>query len=172
MEERNLIQDNESLGMLLRKLRLERSLDISDVAEETKIPPATLRAMEADDYHALPALAFARGFYSLYSDMLNLDKDEILERFMAESQKAESNKLSNTTAPSLKGKQVGSMAERPSNFLSSTIGIAILAIILIGAGIFWYIGYNPANQVSQWLRGFQETEVQIIEQNAGQDTGK
>ena len=67
--------DNESLGMLLRKLRLERSLDISDVAEETKIPPATIRAMEADDYSSLPALAFARGFYAIYSEMLNLDQE-------------------------------------------------------------------------------------------------
>ncbi len=172
MEERNQVEDNESLGMLLRKLRLERSLDISDVAEETKIPPATLRAMEADDYPALPALAFARGFYSLYSEMLNLDKDEVVERFMVESQKADLNKLNNTASPSLKGKQVGTMAQRPSNFISSAIGITILAIILIGAGICWYTGYNPANQISQWLRGFQETEVQIIEQNAGQDTVK
>lgn len=156
--------DNESLGMLLRKLRLERSLDISDIAEETKIPPATIRAMEADDYSSLPALAFARGFYAIYSELLNLDQDEIVERFMSEYHSAESTGKSDAASPSLKGKQIGSMAERPTHFLRTAVGITVLAVILIGAGICWYAGYNPANHVSEWLRSFQEPEVQIIEQ--------
>ncbi len=156
--------DNESLGMLLRKLRLERSLDISDVAEETKIPPATIRAMEADDFSSLPALAFARGFYAIYSEMLNLDQDEIVERFLSEYHKGEFTGKAAAAAPSLKGKQIGSMAERPTHFLRTAIGITVLAIILIVAGISWYAGYNPANHISQWLRSFQEPQVEIIEQ--------
>ncbi|MGI9536981.1 MAG: helix-turn-helix domain-containing protein [Desulfocapsaceae bacterium] len=156
--------DNESLGMLLRKLRLERSLDISDVAEETKIPPATIRAMEADDFSALPALAFARGFYAIYSEMLNLDQDEIVERFLVEYHNTDITGKSDPAAPSLKGKQIGSMAERPTHFLRTAIGITVLAIILIVAGISWYAGYNPANHISQWLRGFQGPQIEIIEQ--------
>lgn len=158
--------DNESLGMLLRKLRLERSLDISDVAEETKIPPATLRAMEADDYRSLPALAFARGFYAIYSELLNLNQEEIVERFLAEYNRADFTGKTDGASPSLKEKQIGSMAERPSHFLRTAIGITLLAIILIGAGICWYAGYNPANHISQWLRSFQETEIEIIEQTS------
>lgn len=156
--------DNESLGTLLRRLRLERSLDISDVAEETRIPPATIRAMEADDFDSLPALAFARGFYGIYSDLLNLDQDEIMARFLADYNNADTAKKSEGVSPSMKGKQIGSMAERPSHFLRTAIGITILAIILIGASICWYAGYNPANHVSQWLRSFQDPQVEIIEQ--------
>ncbi len=157
--------DNESLGMLLRKLRLERSLDISDVAEETKIPPATIRAMEADDYATLPALAFARGFYAIYSELLNLDQEEIVKRFLAEYHGADfKGKGGDAVSPSLQGKQIGSMAERPTHFLRTAIGITLLAIILIGAGICWYAGYNPANHISQWLRSFQEPQIEIIEQ--------
>ncbi|MEJ2136178.1 MAG: helix-turn-helix domain-containing protein [Desulfofustis sp.] len=156
--------DNESLGMLLRKLRLERSLDISDVAEETKIPPATIRAMEDDDYRSLPALAFARGFYAIYSDLLNLDQEEIVERFLSEYKSGDFSAKADAASPTLKGKQIGSMAERPTHFLRTAIGITVLAVILIGAGICWYAGYNPANHVSQWLRSFQEPEIEIIEQ--------
>ena len=152
--------------MLLRKLRLERSLDIKDVAEETKIPPATLRAMEADDYSVLPALAFARGFYALYSDLLNLDQDEIVQRFLKEYHKADYTRISESGTPSLNGRQIGSMAERPTHFLRTAVGITVLAIILIGAGISWYAGYNPASHLSQWLRSFQEPQVEIIEQTA------
>ena len=60
MEESSSTYTEESLGTLLRTIRIERSLDISEVAQETRIPPETLRAMEADDYKALPAMAFAR----------------------------------------------------------------------------------------------------------------
>ena len=156
--------DNESLGMLLRKLRLERSLDIKDVAEETRIPPATIRAMEADDYSSLPALAFARGFYAIYSDLLNLDQEEIVERFLSEYRQADIRGKADDASINLQGKQIGSMAERPTHFLRTAIGITILAIILIGAGICWYAGYNPANHVSQWLRSFQDPQIEIIEQ--------
>lgn len=158
--------ENESLGMLLRKLRLERSLDIKDIAAETKIPPATIRAMEADDFSVLPALAFARGFYALYSEVLNLDQGEIVQRFLKEYHKADSTGTSEAGSPSLKGKQIGSMAERPTHFLRTAVGITLLAIILIGAGISWYAGYNPASHISQWLRSFQEPQVEIIEQTA------
>ena len=156
--------DNESLGMLFRKLRLERSLDINDVAEETRIPPATIRAMEADDYSSLPALAFARGFYAIYSDLLNLDQEEIVERFLSDYQQADFRGKADDASTNLQGKQIGSMAERPTHFLRTAIGITILAIILIGAGICWYAGYNPANHISQWLRSFQEPQIEIIEQ--------
>ena len=156
--------ENESLGMLLRKLRLERSLDIGDVAEETKIPPATIRAMEADDYSSLPALAFARGFYAIYSELLNLDQEEIVERFLVDYQQADFSGKADDASSSLQGKQIGSMAERPTHFLRTAIGITVLAIILIGAGICWYAGYNPANHISQWLRSFQEPQIEIIDQ--------
>lgn len=164
MEQHNQPVTDDSLGTLLRKLRLERSLDISDVAEETKIPPATLRAMEADDFAALPALAFARGFYRLYGDMLNLDEDEVLARFMKEYRRTDFAVKEGAPSPTAKGRQIGSMAERPSHFLRTAIGISLLALILIAAGISWYAGYNPAYHLSQWLKGFQETEIQIIEQ--------
>jgi len=156
--------EHESLGTLLRKLRLERSLDISDISEETKIPPATIRAMEADDYASLPALAFARGFYAIYSELLNLDQEEIVNRFVSDYNNADFTPRSDGTAPTVRGKQIGSMAERPSHFLRTAVGITVLAVILIAAGISWYAGYNPANHVSQWLRGFQEPQVEIIEQ--------
>lgn len=160
--------DNESLGMLFRKLRLERSLDIRDVSEETKIPPATIRAMEADDHGSLPALAFARGFYAIYAELLNLDREETVKRFLDDYQNADLVKTPDALSPTIRGKQIGSMAERPSHFLRTAVGISILAVILIGTGICWYAGYNPANQISQWLRSFQEPHIEIIEQKQPQ----
>ena len=103
--------------------------------------------------------------YLSQASLLNLNQEEIVKRFLAEYQGADfKGKGGEAVSPSLQGKQIGSMAERPTHFLRTAIGITLLAIILIGAGICWYAGYNPANHISQWLRSFQEPQVEIIEQ--------
>ncbi len=158
MENDEAPKEFETLGALFRRLRLERSLDIKDVAEETRIPAKTIRAMELDEYDRLPAPAFARGFYSLYAGMLDLDKSEIICRYYEERSE------SNTAKPSGKlpspswqqHKNIGTMAGRPSLTPGSVIGSALLVLLLLVSGIFWYIGYNPATHISQWLRNFQE----------------
>ena len=160
MENNNGSTEFESLGSLFRRLRMERSLDISDVSEETRIPPKTIRAIETDNYDSLPAPAFARGFYTLYAKMLDLDQDEIIRRYYEErSENSTVKQASKLPPPSWQHKNIGTMAERPSLTLGSIIGSAVLVFILLVAGIFWYIGYNPATHISQWLRTFQDEPV-------------
>ena len=148
----------ETLGALFRRLRMERSLEINDVSEETRIPPKTIRAIETDEYDRLPAPAFARGFYSLYAKMLDLDHDEIIRRYYEERSDNTTTKPSSKLPPPSwqQQKNIGTMAERPSLTPSSIIGSALLVLLLLVSGIFWYIGYNPATNISQWLRNFQE----------------
>lgn len=158
MEHNDPSMEQESLGSLFRKLRLERSLDISDVADETKIPPNTIRAIEADDYDSLPAHAFAKGFYNLYAKMLDLDQEEVLRRYSEErGLPATDQPQDQVSTPSWQRRQVGSLAERPTSSAGSMIGVTILILILAAAGICWYIGYNPAPGISKWLRGLQES---------------
>jgi cytoskeletal protein RodZ len=161
MENNDSSTEFETLGALFRRLRMERSLDINDVAEETRIPPKTIRAIETDEYDRLPAPAFARGFYSLYAKMLDLDNDEIIRRYYEERSGNNTTKSSSKLPPPSwqQQKNIGTMAERPSLTPSSIIGSAVLVLILLVSGIFWYIGYNPATNISQWLRNFQEKPV-------------
>jgi cytoskeleton protein RodZ len=167
MEESQATFTYESLGTLLRKTRLERSLDIAEVAQETRIPPETVRAMEADDYAALPAMAFARGFYSLYAKLLDLDQDEVLQRFTDEYQNADYDSGERTVySTQWHGKDIGSIAERPSPSAGPIISISLIVIVLAAAGISWYAGYNPAKQISNWLKSFQEPEVEVVLEKA------
>ena len=171
MENNDSSTDFETLGALFRRLRLERSLDINDVAEETRIPPKTIRAIETDDYDRLPAPAFARGFYSLYAKMLDLNHDEVIRRYYEERTENSTTKTSSKLpAPSWQQhKNIGTMAERPYLTPGSIIGSAILVLILLVSGIFWYIGYNPATGISQWLRNFQEEPTVQVQQETAQD---
>lgn len=161
MENRIDDNDRESIGALFRRLRLERSLEVADVAAETRITPEIIRAMEADDFTALPPLAFARGFYGLYAAMLGLDQDEVIRRFSDEYKRTDTvTKSGSLTAPSWQERHVGSMASPPSYSFGTIFGIGVLIILLIAAGISWYAGYNPASQASKWLRGFQQPPVE------------
>ena len=172
MENNDSYTEQETLGALFRKLRIERSLDIADVSEETRIPQRTIRAMEADDYDELPAHAFARGFYSLYAKMLDLDREEILQRFSEErSGSTQPRQQGNIQSPSWQHKNVGTMAERPSITLGSIIGFGLLIIVLTSAGISWYAGYNPATDISRWLRSLQKSPLETSQpQTDAKDT--
>ncbi len=161
MEQRIDMNDHESIGALFRKVRLDRSLEISDIAQETKITPDIIRAMEADDFSVLPALAFARGFYGLYAQMLGLNQDDIVERFVAEYRRSGvPTTKGGLVPPRWQEGNVGNMASPPSHSLGALIGIALLCILLLTIGVSWYIGYNPASQASKWLRSFQQNPVE------------
>ena len=171
MENNDSSTEFETLGALFRRLRLERSLDINDVSEETRIPPKTIRAIETDDYDRLPAPAFARGFYSLYAKMLDLNHDEIIRRYFEErTENSTAKPSSKLPAPSWQQhKNIGTMAERPYLTPGSIIGSALLVLILLVSGIFRYIGYNPATGISQWLRNFQEEPTVELQQETAED---
>ncbi len=168
METRRAAPNHETVGELFRKLRMERSLEITDIAQETRIPPETLRAMEADDYSMLPAKAFARGFYGLYAKLLGLNQEEVVQRFSEEyAQDSHGRNKEDASSQSWGEDNISSIAERPSHTVGSIISFSLVVIILVGAGISWYAGYNPAKQISNWLRGFQET-VEVVNEPATQ----
>ncbi|THB75698.1 MAG: hypothetical protein D6B25_11455 [Desulfobulbaceae bacterium] len=160
MEHNETGHQEESLGALFRRLRLERALDISDISDETRIPPKTVRAIEADDCSDMPAPAFSKGFYSLYAKMLGLDQDEISQRFINEIEPQLNTEFNEKSSPpSITQKQVGTMAARSTVTPGSIIGFSILVIILFFGGISWYAGFNPATHLSKWLRSYYQEPV-------------
>ncbi|HEX8986107.1 MAG TPA: RodZ domain-containing protein [Bryobacteraceae bacterium] len=65
-----------SIGDRLRRERLQRGLDIDQLAELTKINSAMLEAIEADDLDRLPGSFFTRSFVRQYAKALDLDDDD------------------------------------------------------------------------------------------------
>lgn len=60
-------------GQKLRLAREARGFSLDYVTAETNLSPKYLQALEADDYAALPGLAFARGYARRYAQLVNLD---------------------------------------------------------------------------------------------------
>lgn len=69
------------IGEQLRKSRESKGLDLKDVAHTTRIPLATLTALEESDYSIFPSPTYARSFLSQYSEYLNVDAHEWIDAF-------------------------------------------------------------------------------------------
>ncbi|MBI3544241.1 MAG: helix-turn-helix domain-containing protein [Deltaproteobacteria bacterium] len=69
------------LGEYLRGEREKRHITIEQVASATKINIKLLHALEGDNYDALPAKPFVRGFVTSYTRYVGLDHREVLARF-------------------------------------------------------------------------------------------
>jgi cytoskeletal protein RodZ len=71
----------EGLGKKFQDARLERNLTLDEAARMTKIRPARLAEIEADDFSQFPSLAYAKGFLLIYGKFLDVDVTPYLDAF-------------------------------------------------------------------------------------------
>jgi len=71
----------EGIGEKFQKARLARNLTLEEAARMTKIRPAKLAEIEAEDFSHFPSLAYAKGFLLIYGKFLNVDVSPYLEAF-------------------------------------------------------------------------------------------
>jgi cytoskeletal protein RodZ len=69
-----------SLGAFLKSEREARQKTIQQIAAETKVPEASLFAIESDRLDDLPGEVFVRGFLRAYSRALEIDPETVLAR--------------------------------------------------------------------------------------------
>jgi cytoskeleton protein RodZ len=67
-----------SLGAYLRGLREKRGTSLEEIARSTRVAARYLESLEAEDYAALPAPAFTRGFVRAYCQLFGVAPDEAL----------------------------------------------------------------------------------------------
>lgn len=79
-----------TFGELLRQHRLARGMDLSQIADETRIMQRYLVALETGEYKQIPGAVFARSFARQYAQMVGLDyskiKAEVAAAFPVEEQ--------------------------------------------------------------------------------------
>jgi cytoskeleton protein RodZ len=81
-----------SPGTALAAARIRRGLSLDEIARATRIQRHVLDAVEADDFAALPAMVYVRGFIRLYAQALQLDPEamvQLLDARLAERTAAE-----------------------------------------------------------------------------------
>jgi cytoskeletal protein RodZ len=71
----------EGLGKKFQEARVARNLTLDEAARMTKIRPARLAEIEADDFSQFPSLAYAKGFLLIYGKFLDVDVTPYLDAF-------------------------------------------------------------------------------------------
>lgn len=71
-------QSASSAGAMLRSAREAAGLSIDQVAQQLKLAPRQVKALEDESFADLPGRTFSRGFVRNYARLLNLDPQDLL----------------------------------------------------------------------------------------------
>jgi cytoskeletal protein RodZ len=71
----------ETLGSSLRRQRERRGTSVAELSRLTRIPQASLEAIEADRFDELPGEVFVRGFLKAYAQAVGLVPPDVLARY-------------------------------------------------------------------------------------------
>lgn len=91
VEEFDALEDDgkgEFDGVRLRRNRLFRGYEIDDISDVTKVSPAHLRNIEAENFVDLPADVYVRGFVTAYAQTIGLDPKIVVPSYMARVQES------------------------------------------------------------------------------------
>src|SRR5579859_577618 len=69
------------IGTSLREARMRARIDITEVERATKIRARYLRAIENEEWDALPGPVYVKSFLRTYSDYLGLDSRVLVDEF-------------------------------------------------------------------------------------------
>src|SRR5947209_8849608 len=69
------------IGQSLREARMRARIDITEVERATKIRARYLRAMEHEEWDALPGPVYVKSFLRTYSDYLGLDTRMLVDEY-------------------------------------------------------------------------------------------
>ena len=148
----NDVDASAGAGARLRAAREAAGLSLDQVAQQLKLAPRQVKALEDESFGELPGRTFSRGFVRNYARLLHLDAQDLLAHLPDVSQ-----------APALESPTLHStatvMGELPSATAPKTgLGRWLIPLILIGcivaaAAYEWYRGglsnnAEPARTVS------------------------
>ena len=129
-----------ALGDEFRSAREARGLTLSDVAEQIHIRSVYLNAIENEDWKAIGAAVYVRGFIRTYARFLGLDAEDAVARF-------------NQTAPPERSTTISTVTldddERPGPSLWAILGgLVALALVAFVVYEYWQYAHAPNSQAS------------------------
>ncbi|HJL18519.1 MAG TPA: helix-turn-helix domain-containing protein [Sandaracinaceae bacterium LLY-WYZ-13_1] len=74
--------DTDFSGPLIRQVRESQGVELRDISQTTKVGMPYLRAIEEDDYGALPAPVYVRGFVTEFAKYLRLDSAQVSRTYV------------------------------------------------------------------------------------------
>lgn len=134
----------ESIGETLRAARHARKLSLEDVSRATKIKVDILEKLEADDYAALPAAMYVKGFLKLYADYLRLDSAAITAAYLESQGGLRRQGLHIETEAQIRARRQREL-QLPLGSVVRVVGALTATVVLVFAGyLLWQRKSAPA----------------------------
>lgn len=128
---------SSTLGQKLRAAREQRGISISEVAEQTRISPLYLEAIDADNYKTLPGGIFNKGFVRSYAKYVGIDEQEAIQEYsrqVSSDEPVESERMKTYKPEVLTD-------DRAASSMLPTILFAAVILGLMTAGILFLVNY-------------------------------
>ena len=77
----------ESLGQILRTEREKKQLSIRQVADELRLMPYQIEALEQENFKAFKADIFVKAYLKNYAGLLQLNAQQLIELYQANHQR-------------------------------------------------------------------------------------
>jgi cytoskeleton protein RodZ len=127
-----------SLGEQLRRARLERGVNLREVAEQTRITMRHLEAIEADDYKSLPGGIFNKSFIKSYARHVGFPEARALELYEITARERGFHNEEPATSPQRSHIYMGETSRSPflTFALSALIIVVLISVVYLGLH-FW-----------------------------------
>jgi cytoskeleton protein RodZ len=123
-----------AFGDNLRREREMRGVTLAEISESTKISMRRLKALEEEDFSALPGGVFNRGYVRAYAHFLGINEEETVADYVAASQEQP---LPEDKFPIEIHEKPRKPALNPrrSNW---PVALAVLALAVAGGSAYWF----------------------------------
>lgn len=113
-------------GEALRRAREQQQLSLEQVADKLNLLPGKVRALESDDYAALPGATFIKGYIRSYARLLKIPSEDLIASYEQASGCNQPQKVAPVQAP----------LTRPKAVLKVRFIVAFGVAILVAA-LYW-----------------------------------
>lgn len=128
------------IGYSLRAAREKQGIGLPEAELATKIRAKYIRALEEEDFSALPADTYTRGFLRAYADYLGLDGDIYVEEYASRFHNAEWDDEPKSARSRPRPRRERTIERRAVILVLAAI--AVIAALTVGA---WVYGGANAN---------------------------
>ncbi len=122
----------KKVGIILKKARREKGIEIEEASRELKIQKKFLEALEEGNYDLFDSVVHIKGFLRNYADFLNLKPEELLAFWRREFDKQEFK----PEARQLPAKPLKNPKQLITPGLATIVGIIILSLAFFSY-LFW-----------------------------------
>ena len=129
----------DGAGARLRAARETAGLSLDQAAQQLKLAPRQVRALEEEDFAHLPGRTFTRGFMRNYARLLNLDPEDVLA-LMPDATHAPALDASALQSTGAMIAELPTSSERGPGLARWMIPLVLVACVVAAAGFEWYRG--------------------------------